>query len=324
MYDVSKAERLASRTPAAFLNQSRYTDAERGEEGRMKGRLFNIQRFSVHDGPGIRTTMFFKGCNLRCRWCHNPESWSPEPQIQYFGEKCAGCGDCMSVCSHGVRIENGKRVGTDRCIFCRKCEDACMNGALKFAGEEYTVQELVQLALRDMDYYISSGGGVTVSGGEPLLQVPFIRELFQQLKTKGISTALDTAGNVDFERFEAVLPYTDLVLLDLKIMDETLHKEYTGVSNRRILENAETLMKLGQRMHIRVPMIAGVNDTMENARALRDFIGEKECVEEVRFLPYHDMGLSKAASVNVQMQTFAAPEKERLQKIRELFDEKAR
>lgn len=285
----------------------------------MKGRIFNIQRFSVHDGPGIRTTVFFKGCNLRCRWCHNPESYRPEPQIQYFREKCVGCGECMAACAHGIRIADGKRVGQENCVLCRACEDACMSGALKFAGEEYTADTLAGLILRDQAYYDSSGGGMTASGGEPLLQYRFVAELFAGLKRRGISTALDTAGNVEFARFAHVLPYTDLVLLDLKIMDEALHKAYTGVSNRRILENARRLMDMGVRLHIRVPVIAGVNDSMENALALREFIGGCRNVEEVRFLPYHDMGLTKAASVDVDMETFAPPAAERLEKIRGLF-----
>ncbi len=285
----------------------------------MKGRVFNIQRFSVHDGPGIRTTFFFKGCNLRCRWCHNPESYEIRPQIQYFKEKCIGCGACMEVCKQGIRIEQGRRIGTEHCILCRACEDACLTGALKFAGEEYFSDELISVALRDRDYYERSGGGVTASGGEPLLQHEFVGEFFSKLKEKGISTALDTAGNVEFERFEAVLPYTDLVLLDLKIMEEKAHQAYTGVSNRRILENAKRLMDLGVRMYIRVPVIAGVNDTLENGLALKMFIDEAPCVEEVRFLPYHDMGLSKAASVNVEMAAFAAPSAERMQQLRDLF-----
>lgn len=290
----------------------------------MTGKVFNIQRFSVHDGPGIRTTIFVKGCNLRCQWCHNPESYRKESEMQYFVEKCVGCGECIAACPNGIRIENGKRVGTENCVLCRECEDACMSGALKFAGEDYTVEQLMKIAVRDLDYYSSSGGGVTVSGGEPLLQYEFVAALFEELKKAGISTALDTAGNVEFERFAHVLPHTDLVLLDLKIMDEELHRQYTGVSNKKILENAKKLMEAGQRMHIRVPLMAGVNDSMENAHALKEFLQGYDCVEEVRFLPYHNMGLTKAASVNTEMQEFQAPTEERMKEIRDLFGEKAR
>ena len=145
----------------------------------MVGRLFNIQRFSVHDGPGIRTTLFFKGCNLRCRWCHNPESYKAEPQIQYLREKCIGCGECQNVCKQGIHIEDGKRIGIENCILCQKCVDACMSGALKYAGKEYALDELTDIALRDKDYYINSGGGVTASGGEPLLQYEFVTQLFK-------------------------------------------------------------------------------------------------------------------------------------------------
>ncbi|MDD2957764.1 MAG: glycyl-radical enzyme activating protein [Lachnospiraceae bacterium] len=286
----------------------------------MTGRLFNVQRFSVHDGPGIRTTLFFKGCNLRCRWCHNPESYKMEPEIQYLREKCIECGECRKVCEHGIRIEQGKRTGLENCVLCQKCVDACMNGALKYAGREYTLEELTGLALRDRAYYENSGGGITASGGEPLLQSEFVGLLFQKMKEQGISTALDTAGNVEFEHFRRVLPFTDLVLLDIKIMDDELHRSYTGASNRKILENARRLMEMGQRMHIRVPVIAGVNDTLENAWALQKLIDGYECVEKVRFLPYHNMGLAKAASVNLEMEEFAPPQKERLEQIRSVFD----
>lgn len=290
----------------------------------MQGRLFNIQRFSVHDGPGIRTTMFFKGCNLRCSWCHNPESYRMEQEMQYFRERCTDCKACVEACGHGLLVEEGKRRVPKDCVHCRRCEEACLNSALKYAGQEYTVRELTELALRDKAYYESSGGGVTASGGEPLLQDVFLEQLFAQLKEKQIATALDTAGHVEFSRFERVLPYTDLVLLDLKIMDEKKHREYTGVSNRRILQNARRLMEMGQRIHIRVPIIAGINDTMENARALKEFIGESGSVEQVRFLPYHNMGLTKGSSVGVEMEAFSPPSKERLEEIRSLFGEIAR
>lgn len=230
----------------------------------------------------------------------------------------------MTVCSKGIRIEDGQRMGTEHCVLCRACEDACLSGALRFSGESYTADQLTALAVRDRDYYIESGGGVTLSGGEPLLQSSFAAELLGKLKQEGISTALDTAGNVEISHFEKVLPNTDLILLDLKIMDEELHRKYTGVSNKKILENAKKLLERGCRMHIRIPVIAGVNDTMENAYALKEFLAGYENVEEVRFLPYHNMGLAKAASVGVEMQEFQAPSEERMKQIRSLFGAKGR
>ena len=294
---------------------------ERQHGRHLTGRVFNIQRFSTHDGPGIRTTVFMKGCNLRCRWCHNPESYRTEPEIQYFADRCVHCGSCERVCDQGIRIVAGARAGLERCVLCRRCEDACLSGALKFAGTTYEVDRLAALLARDRAYYETSGGGVTCSGGEPLLQHEFVAALFETLRAEGIRTALDTAGNVPFERFEAVLPHTDLVLLDLKCMDEETHRRYTGVSNRLILENAARLMRLGVPMHIRVPVVAGVNDSLENARRTREWIGDARCVQEVRLLPYHAMGLSKAASVGLSMERFAPPDEARMEQLRTIFSD---
>lgn len=287
----------------------------------MKGRLFNIQRFSVHDGPGIRTTFFMKGCNLRCQWCHNPESWSAFPQMEYFPDRCVHCHSCEKVCEHGVHIEGRLRIGAEGCVLCRKCESVCMHDALHYIGAMYTPEEALEIALRDKPYYDNSSGGVTVSGGEPLLQAEFVKEFFSQLKQEGIGTALDTAGNVPFEEFEKVLPYTDLVLLDLKIMDGRLHQKYTGVPNKRILENTRRLMSDGVRLAIRVPVIAGINDNEENLNALQNFIGNYRNLEEVRFLPYHSMGISKAESLHIPLNIFHAPDPQYLENARERFGE---
>lgn len=290
-------------------------------DDRITGRVFNIQRFSTHDGPGIRTTVFMKGCNLRCRWCHNPESYLPEPQMQYFADKCVHCGSCEVVCPQGIRIVDGARVGLERCVLCRRCEEACLSGALKLAGELWNVEELATLLERDKPYYDNSGGGVTCSGGEPLLQPRFVAALFRALRQRGIRTALDTAGNVPYARFEEVLPYTDLVLLDIKCMDDAVHRRYTGASNRLILENAARLMREDVPMHIRIPVVAGVNDSIENARRTRAFIGGARCVREVRLLPYHAMGLGKAASVGARMETFEKPDDARMAALRAVFSD---
>lgn len=287
-----------------------------------KGKIFNIQRFSVHDGPGIRTTVFMKGCNLRCRWCHNPESYERETQIRYFPEKCRECGACSHVCPEGIVVREKVRQNADRCIACGRCVRECPFDALACLGEEKTADEVLDIVARDRKYFDKSGGGMTVSGGEPLLWFGFVSELMARAKETGIHTALDTAFAAPYEAFEQVRPYTDLVLLDLKIMDGELHKRYTGRSNARILENARRLLSEGIKTRIRVPLIAGVNDSEENAWMLRDFLEGYDCVEEIRLLPYHNMGLGKAKGLGMQMEEFAAPDAAQIEKLYRILKEK--
>lgn len=283
---------------------------------KIVGRVFNIQRFSVHDGPGIRTTVFLKGCNLRCAWCHNPESYKRELQIGYQPDKCTGCGTCSRVCPNGVYIRDRQRMNGSACTACGNCVRECLYGALQIWGADKSVQEVMAIVEKDIDYFRNSNGGLTLSGGEPLLQPDFAGALFKRAKESGIHTALDTAADVPYGSFQKVLPYTDLILLDLKIMDSGLHQRYTGRPNGQILDNARRLCEGGIKIQIRVPLIKSINDSIENAQMLREFIAEYPNIEGVKLLPYHSMGRTKADGIGVEMQTFEPPAENVLGEIR--------
>lgn len=262
----------------------------------MKQMIFDIQRFCVNDGPGIRTTVFFKGCNLRCAWCHNPESQSSKQEILYYQDKCIGCGKCREVCS-----------SLDNCTFCGKCEIFCAQNARKLCGKEYTVAEVLERVLKDKTLYENAGGGVTLSGGECLLNPAFCAQLLAELHNRGIHTTIDTAGNLPWSHFEAVLPYTDLFLYDVKSMDWETHKTYTGVGNTRILENLGSLLDADIPVWIRIPVIPSVNDTKENILLLRQFLLQHKWPEKIEFLPYHSIGVSKAKALGQTQTVFSVP-----------------
>lgn len=269
------------------------------EEDTMTGRIFNIQRFSVHDGPGIRTTVFFKGCNLHCIWCHNPESIPRGDVLEFNAQKCIGCGQCFLTCPQGAHrmTEAGKHViDRDKCIRCMRCAQTCYAGALVKVGRDVEADYVEKQILSDKPYYERSGGGVTFSGGECMIQTPFLLELLQRCKKQGIHTAVDTAGNVEREAFEDVLPYTDLFLFDVKAADPQIHKALTGVSNERILQNLRFLSGSGARIFIRVPLIPSKNlgEMPAIAALLADIRPEK-----IEILPYHKLGLSKYEALDL-------------------------
>lgn len=275
----------------------------------MKATIFDIQRGSFVDGPGIRTTVFFKGCNLRCAWCHNPESQSPRPQLLFYRNKCTGCGKCKEKCPHAMT----------QCDLCGTCTLYCPNSAREICGREYTVEELLSELCKDKDFYAQSGGGVTFSGGECMLQLDFLKEILQQSKENGLHTAVDTAGHVPYSSFLAILPYTDLFLYDVKSMDQGRHKQYTGVGNEQILDNLKRLLQAGQKVWVRVPIIQGVNDGEENIHSLNRFFAENGRPEKVELLPYHALGEHKYAAALKEATHFAVPEAEKMARLRTLL-----
>lgn len=275
-----------------------------------------VQRFSVDDGPGIRTTVFLKGCNLRCRWCHNPENIEATPELQFKRESCLGCGACAAACDRGVHGFAGGSVSgrahtlaRERCEACGACADVCPTGALELVGHAVPVAEVAAEAARDRAFYERSGGGVTFSGGEPLLQHDALAEALRACKQAGLHTAVDTAGAVPFEWFEQIIPYTDLFLYDVKCVSEGLHRWATGVGNRRILGNARRLGEAGACIHVRTPFVEGVNADAEEAGRIADFVAGLPGVERYEPLAYHDYGLGKYElfGKETRQDGFAAP-----------------
>ncbi len=268
----------------------------------LQALIFDIQRNSFVDGPGIRTTVFFKGCNLRCRWCHNPESQSFEKEILFYKDKCKSCGRCA-----GISVRNSDFV--------------CPYGAKSVCGKYYSTDALLREVMKDEIFYISSGGGVTFSGGECMLQIDFLLEILKKCKENGIHTAIDTAGNVKWENFEKAMPFTDLFLFDVKMMDSSLHKQYTGVDNTLILENLAKLLSTGAKIIIRIPVIAGINDSVEELEKIKSFIKSYPSVQKIELLSYHGMGEHKYAAIGREAEKFNPPCDEKMKKLLNIFSE---
>lgn len=264
--------------------------------------ITDIKRFAVHDGDGIRTTVFFKGCPLKCVWCHNPEAISFKPQTAYLEKKCINCHECEGLCEanvfEGIDGISLHRFDAEKCIGCGKCKDICLGEALVFYGRKVSVQELIKVILEDKDFYESSGGGVTVSGGEPLMQADFVAELLKQCKQNGISTAVDTCGFVPREAIDKVADVTDIFLYDIKHIDPDAHKSCTGHGNEKILDNLRYIDSLGKSVEIRIPFVPGYNS--DAIDGIGEFLSGLSCIKRIKVLPYHNYAGSKYESLHME------------------------
>ena len=276
----------------------------------LKATIFDIERNSYVDGPGIRTTVFFKGCNLRCAWCHNPESQSGARQMLFYKNKCTGCGKCKEKCPNLLK----------KCELCGKCALFCPQDAREICGKEYTEDEVMREIIKDKTVYETSGGGVTFSGGECMLQIDFLEAILKRCKEGGIHTAVDTAGHVPFEYFERILPYTDLFLYDVKCLDSETHKRYTGAENERILENLKRILEVRASVWVRIPIIPSVNDSEEEMRKIKALLDSFGAPEKIELLPYHAMGEHKYDAMGKEARHFSAPSDLRMERLRSIFN----
>ena len=287
------------------------------------GMIFNIQRFSLHDGPGIRTTVFLKGCPLNCVWCHNPESKEAKPQLSFTVQRCVSCGRCINACPNGVHtIENGRRVVQwELCKSSGECASVCPTDALEMIGKEVDADEIVKEVAKDIPFYDISGGGITISGGEPMMQPEFTLEILRKAKKKGINTTLDTCGNFDWAKFKTVLPFLDLVLFDLKQMDSRVHKEVTGKDNTVILDNLSKTVCEAIPTIIRVPIIPGYTDTEKNLHEMGKFLNRFSHCPDVELLPYNMLAGSKHSRFGLEykLRTISELDPQNLQNLVEIL-----
>ena len=290
--------------------------------------IFNIQKFSTHDGDGVRTTIFFKGCPLRCMWCHNPESQHYYKELIFHQHKCTACGRCVAKCKQGANsIVDGKIVfDRSKCTACGVCTDWCITEARELAGKEYTVDALVKEAMKDKIFYEQSGGGVTLSGGEVMASqhMDYVEEVCRKLHENGVSVFIDTSGYTDYENLKRILPYVDVFLYDIKMMDPKDHKKFIGVDNSLILENLKKLSDEGAGLYIRLPIIQQVNATDEHIESVIHFLKENNIhARQVNLLPYHDIGKGKYASLDMEYHDdeMSVPVSELMEHFKSMFEE---
>ena len=288
--------------------------------------VFDLQRFALHDGPGIRTTVFLKVCPLDCLWCHNPESKRSKPQLSFLEKQCTYCGRCAAVCKkdiHRVTIASGNNqheIDFQSCQNCGTCVEACVHQALKIAGRPMSAEAILEAALRDEDFYQRSGGGLTISGGEPMLQYPGLLDLLRKAKKKGLHICLDTSGQAPQEYYREIAKLVDIFLFDYKITDSQVHKRYIGVENDLIISNLDFLGQRGSRIYLRCPIIPGINDNEAHYQQIAKLSQTYESIEQVNLMMYHDMAKGKATQIGEEyglseLKTVELDEKKRISEL---------
>lgn len=301
------------------------------------GLIFNIQRFSIHDGPGIRTTVFFKGCSLRCFWCHNPEGRHAHPQIQFFPERCISCGDCVVRCpnqAHKLKDEIHIYL-RELCSNCGTCTETCYSNALELTGKYYRVEEVMEEIMRDRMFYETSSGGVTLSGGEPVLQPEFASEILKRCKEEDLHTAIETCGNYHWRELESLLPFIDLIMMDIKLINPAKHQSACGSTNERILANARRLALTDKSIIFRTPIVPTVNDNFEDVGAIVKFVQElvelrlkntngkgKGAQIQFELLPFHRLAADKYRSLGMEYHArkLEPPSKDRMQELAKIAE----
>ncbi len=277
-----------------------------------QGTVFQIQHFCTDDGPGIRTTVFLKGCHLDCAWCHNPEGKSMNPIIAINLVRCIQCGSCTTICNNHKIVGGNHSYDASNCTVCGKCIEACPAEAISFCGKKMTVSEVMEEVLADKGFYEGSGGGMTISGGEMLLQPEFSYALLKAAKEQGVHTCIETSGAVTYETLAYVVKYADLVLYDIKETDDENHKKYVGIGTQLIIDNLKKLNQLGKPVMIRCPIIPGVNDRTEHLDTIASIYNELANIQDVQILPYHELGTGKEDRYGIQMKSaqFHVPEED--------------